>query len=454
MFSAFSIFKEDTFSKFKQAVQYYCEEQSYHKINLSDDELEQLSWYMGSDIVTPEARGQNIVDKLHFEIKRGLSRRYNFELILQGDEFAYNEFIKAQNSNTALLFSSFKSLSEEACLLNEDTKTAIRASCFLTISDRAKEILKENNIILSNDSEEFLSQLSVVLIQNGSLFPLTKTLTEEQLNIMQKMFWPNMHLRHLLYTEGGDNMTKTFTEGLLDESFNRQNFLAWKWRWLTNLFGFQGGPGAKYYNAETDLLVSVVIKELEKILDQSEHSYLDNYLLSRAEMAGLTKKELGLTTEEQQFLGHLAAYYHQISILTPNQGDSLYEGYITFKSEFKDAEGLPELYKDHRKDMFTTTPTYVPSIINNAYLIFKNKFNMETSEALKKSSLFMCQLLQKLYSLPHDKKISCMNLAKESNLLGTLDKWLSNHQAYEFELNENFELKEKEVSQLKLTNQF
>jgi hypothetical protein len=450
MFSSYSIFKEDEFVKFKQAIKQYCNEQKYSEMNLSDDEITQLSWYMDSYSVTPEARGQDILDKFHFEIKRGLARRYSFELILRGDVFAYDEFTKAQNKNTILEVSSFKQLSEEARLFDEAKKAAIRAGCFLTISDKAKEILKKNNIILSNDSEEFLSQLSVELIKNRLLFPLTQNLTDEQLNIIQKMFWPNMHLRHMLYTEGGDSMTKTFVDGILNGTFNEQDFLAWKWRWLTNLFGFQGGPGAKYYNAETHLLVSIIIKELDNTLGQPSHSYLDSYLLKRAEMAGFNKEELCLTTVEQKFLGHLAAYYHQISILTATEGNALYEGYIAFKKEFKDAEVLAKLYDDHRKDMLTITPTYVPAVINNAYLIFKNKFRMDTSEALKNSSLFMCQLLHKLYSLPHDKRISCMTLAKEPNLQRILENWISNHHAYEFELNENFELTEKEIPEFKL----
>jgi hypothetical protein len=42
--------------------------------------------------------------------------------------------------------------------------------------------------------------------------------------------------------------------------------MVWKWRWLTNLFGFQSGPGAKYFDADTYQLFNVVMSELEKKL--------------------------------------------------------------------------------------------------------------------------------------------------------------------------------------------
>ena len=231
-----------------------------------------------------------------------------------------------------------------------------------------------------------------------------------------------------------------------------KDFLAWKWRWLTNLFGFQIGAGAKYYDAEADLIASTVIKELEHVLEQAGYSYLDNYLLKRAEMAGLNHSSLSVS--EQQFLGHLAAYYHQISILTTAKGAPIYEAYMTFKRDVQDAELLAKRYEDHRKDMSTVTPTYVPAIINNAYLKFidqKNIFKMETPDALNHSSLFMCQILQQLYSLPRDQRTSCKNLATEPNLLGVLEKWNSNHHAYEFELDQkSYELKVNEVPQKQL----
>lgn len=425
--------------KFKQATEKYCETMGYHDMDLTEAELVHLSGYMGSTTVTPEARAENIIDKFHFEIKRGLARRYSFELLLRRDGTSYQEFIQAQNKSFPLSLDVFNRLSAEARSLNDDLKVSIKISCLLTINETIKQPLKENGYVLSNDSEEFLSQLMPVLSKNNSLLSLTKPLTAIQLNLLQKMFWPTMHFRHMLYTEGGDNMSKSFSDGVLTGEFDKQAFLAWKWRWLTNLFGFQGDKGAKYYDAQTHFLAETVIIELEKILDDPAYSYLDNYLLKRAKLAGFNDG-LNLSKAEQQLLGHLAAYFNQVNVLSADTGKMIYAGYLEFNKEFDSQGKLAALYEAQRKDRTAVTPTYVPAIINTAYLVFKNKFNMDEAEALKNASQFMCQLLLELYALPHNKRISCMNLAKETNLHEILEKWLSNHHSFVFKLNENFDL--------------
>lgn len=447
MFS-FSMFKEDEFVKFKQAIKKYAETMNYHDIDITDDELVQLSWHMGNSGITPEARGEDIVDKLHFEIKRSLARRYSFELLLRGDPAAYEEFVQAQNKSAILPFTVFKALSEEAKALDENIQADIKASCFLTISDKAKEALKSAGHVLSTDSEEFLSQLASLARENNSIFPLTKNLNREQLNLLPKVYWPNMHFRHMLYTEGGDNMSKTFSDGVVKGDFGKQDFLAWKWRWLTNIFGFQGGQGAKYYDAQTHFLTAAVIAELERVLADPTYSYLDHYLLKRAELAGLSDAPFNLSETEQQLLGHLAAYCNQVNVLTPDLGKMIYAGYAAFKEEFDDAGELAALYESQRKDKAAVTPTYVPAIINNAYLTFKNKFKMDEADSLKNASQFMCQLLSKLLAFPHDKRISCMNLAKETSMQAILEKWISNHHAFDFKLNDNVELMAEELPKL------
>lgn len=450
MFS-FSIFKENEFVTFKQAIKKYAETMNYHDMDLRDDEFAQLSWHMGNNSITPEARGEDIVDKLHFEIKRSLARRYSFELLLRGDHDAYEEFIQAQNKNAILPFTFFMTLSQEAKALDENIQAVTKASCFLTISDKAKEVLKTAGHVLSNDSEEFLTQLVPLLKENNSVFPLTKNLTLDQLDLLQKVYWPNMHFRHMLYTEGGDNMTKTFSDGVIKGNFNKQDFFAWKWRWLTNIFGFQGGPGAKYYDAQTHFLTAAVNAELEKVLADGSYSYLDHYLLKRAELAGLNDETFSLSQPEKKLLGHLAAYCHQINILTPDLGKMMYAGYTEFKKEFEDAGKLATLYQSQRNDEAAVTPTYVPAVINNAYLTFKNKFKMDEAESLKNATQFMCQALRELLAFPHDKRISCMNLAKETSMQAILEKWISNHHAFDFKLNENFELTAEESPTVKLS---
>ncbi len=446
---ASSIFKEDEFvvkfKKFKKLIKEYRNSMNYHDLDLTNNELKQLFGFMGDKHVTPEARGSDMTDQIHLEIKRGLARRYSFELLLRGEEpseEAYKEFIQAQ-SEPRLPFSAFVQLSQEARSLDEDTKTLIRASCFLYMNDPLKKTLNENGYALSTDTEEFLSQFAEAIYKDSKLSAscfATMALSENQCKLMTKMYWPNMHFRHMLYTEGGDSMTKTFSDGVVTGHFSKQDLLVWIWRWLTNLYGFQSGPAAKYYNAQIHSLASTIVIELKKIVSDPTYSYLDNYLIKRAELAGFSEKNLNLSQSEQQLLGHLAAYCNQLNVITQEVGYAIFAGYSEFKKEFDDAGKLAALYESQRKDTMAVTPTYAPAVINSAYLVFKNKYNLNQAESLKNASRFACQVLSGLYSLPHDKRISCMNLAKETNLQYVLEKWLANHHSFNFKLNDQLDL--------------
>ena len=439
MFPLFKI-KETEFSSFKRDIDDYCRLLNYHDFILVDAELLQLMWTMGNSYVTPEARGANLADKLHFEIKRGLARRYGFELLLRGDEGSYQEFVQAQRAECRLSVENFKKLSQEAISLNPDAQAIIRVSCLLTISDKEKKVLEEGGYAFSNDSEDFLSDIAVILQKNQGLFPITPVLTQNQLALLEKAFWPTMHLRHMIYTEGGMAMTSTFSAGVRTGKLNADDFKIWQWRWLTNLFGFQAGPAAKYYDSEVHQLVGIVITELENILISPDYSYLDNYLVKRAELAGFNH-DLGLSKNDQLLLGHVIAYFNQITIITPDLGRAVLLAYQYFKLECQDTGQLAELYNVHSHNPDTITPTYVPAIINTAYVIFKKIYAMADIEAIKNATQFMCQFLKALYALSSQQRISCMEIAKEPNLKLILESWLGNHQAIEFMLMEDLQMK-------------
>ncbi len=434
------------FGKFKLVVDQYCKTMNYHDLKLTNDEYMQLFGFMDDKQVTPEARGDELAAQLHFEIKRGLARRYSFELLLrdeQPSEDCYKEFTQAQALQNRLSFRDFSALSLEARALDSDVKALIRVSCFLYMNHSLKQTLKKHEYTLSTDSEEFLSQFASAISLNEELSAeceATKALTVSQRQLFPKMFWLNMHFRHMLYTEGGDSMTKTFSDAVAKGDFSKQDFLAWKWRWLTNLFGFQSGPAAKYYDSNLHFLAATIVVELEKILTDAHYSYLDHYLLKRAELAGFNED----VKTEQQLLGHIAAYCNQVNVITPGLGKAILAGYNAYKAEFNDSGELALAYTSQRKDMAAITPTYVPAVINSAYVVFKTKFNMTETDSLKHASQFTCQVLSGLYALPHDKRISCMNLAKEANLQVILAKWLENHRSFEFAMNDACELVAKE----------
>ncbi|OGT40966.1 MAG: hypothetical protein A3F13_01610 [Gammaproteobacteria bacterium RIFCSPHIGHO2_12_FULL_40_19] len=424
-----TFFQPSKLKEFSQALRQYISETMKTPIELTENEIVQLSWYMDSTVVTPEATEKDIQAKLHFEIKRGLARRYGFELLLRGDDDAYQEFIASQKKGFQLSHERFDSLSAEARAMSDDLKIAVKATCFLTLSENAKKVaVAPTDKTFSTDSEEFLSQLcGESLALNKMIFPVLSTLTESQLSLMTKAFWPNMHFRHMLFTEGGVQMTKTFSDGVLSHQFSRDDFKIWKWRWLTNLFGFQLGQGAKCFDAPMSVLSRIVFSELEKLFNApTENNFLKSYLLMRASIAEFNQ----MPQNDQLFLGHLAAYFHQINIMTPELGASLLAGYQQFNQANR-GNTVASAYVTHCFNPQAVTPTYVPAVLNNAFVCFEK--TMDEKSAVSLATKFMCQFLQSLYACPIDQRISCMDLAQAKVLQPVLTDWLSDHHAVQFE---------------------
>lgn len=418
----------------------YHEKDSQENLLLTPEAIEQLSWSWGNPKKSPQDWGY---DELN-EIKRSLPRLYAFELLLRaGDEIyfqqAYKEFIRGQSEGNSLSEKDFAALSEQARLLDEDIQAVIKVSCFLVISPKAKKameaVLKKTNGVMAEDSEDFLTQFAEVT-QSNEVFPLTKNLTPAQIALLQKVYWQTMHFRHMLYTEGSNNMTKTFSDGIKSGKFIRKDFQIWKWRWLTNSFGFSAGPGATYYDKNTHQLVMLVLNHLEKLFENVDYVYLDHYLLERASLAGLTHADLHLTIDEQQFLAHLAAYCNRINVITPELGHMIYEGYAAFKIESHDVEEVAKQYTLFRYNKEAVTPTYVPAIMNNAFIVFRGIL-FDEKQALKQASQFMCQVLKTLYALPLDKRISCFDISQEAVLKPILQEWHNDHHAFNFGVDES-----------------
>lgn len=417
-------------SPFKSAVTAYCQTQDY-QLALTEPEYSMLQGYIDSTTVTPEAREIEAVEKyLHFEIKRGLARRQAFECLLRGREQDYRAFIVGQPKECTLSRECFDELSREANTLPASLKDSIRISCFLSINNHLKAVLKKNEIVLSEDSEEFLTQLIPVIMKKPELFEFSARLTTEQFSQLEKMYWPTTHCRHMMYTEGGDSMSASLTDAVQKGLFTKADFSAWRWRWLTNLFGFQGGPGAKYYDANTHELTSLVMNALQELIDYPHQSFLDHYLNLRAEKAGFR-----LESEiEREFLGHLAAYFHQVHIITPDLGQLVMSGYQQYQANSNDQGELARLYRKFRQDKTNIVPTYVPAVLNNAYYIFLNKFEYSKEKSISVAVHFMCEVLSVLHQSNLNYRISLMNFAKVEQLYPVLQIWLEYPEQLSFEI--------------------
>lgn len=435
---ASSRLSDESSDKFRNAVTEYCDSVGYHDLVLTKNELDQLSWYMHNTVVTPSIPTTELNGKLHPEIKRGLARCYSFELLLRGGINAYYEFTQAQKLETRLDFEIFESLSKEARELPNDVKIAVRASCFLTIiTGKTDKELAAQGIVLSRDSEEFLTQLADELIKNKNLIPLTSDFTDSQLYLLLKLYWPKTHLRHMMHSEGAENMTRSLIDGFKNKRFTHDDFIAWKWRWLAILFGFKPG----YYDNEIHLLVSKVITQLLVMEIDPSHNFFRNFLLKRAELAGLSEPRLQLTPSQRMLLGHIAAYCNVINVVNAELGAAILSGYQQFKLELNDDKyWLENAYLSYCLDPNSASHTYVPAIMNNSITIFKNILKMSDFDSLRLATQFICLLFKSLYSFSHEKSISCMTLAAPERLKEVLSTWLADSRSLGFELDKNNEL--------------
>ena len=493
--SASALLKYNFFniSQFKKDIIDYCKSQQYD-LHFTDAEIEQLSWLLNNKYLSPEAHKNqtNNFDHIPYEIKRGIARRYSFELLLGGQKEDYLFFIKGQEDKLKLSFNQFQALSKEANALDEDSHAAIRASTIIVKSNQLQAVCKEkindviqnefskNNLstVLSDDGEEFISQFAIIVGFYPAITPLTRTLTKEQNQLLLKAFWPKLHMRWLYSSEGGVNMTSTLVKGIESKQFNlEKDFPIWIWRWRLNVAGFQGEPAGKFYDQASHDLIENMLSELRGVFANPSYQFLHNYLRRNAKNAGIINSEEKaneFSKKEIYFFGHLVAYlayFHRINIFSSANAQALIKGYKLFKQEFPEDSVLVDNYNISCLNENAVTPTYVPGAMDTAMGLFKYHANQkienhvadeksEFPDAIDISSLFksypenepevicnsvqfMCQLLSPVYKTGLSKRIVCMDIAKTENLKSTLQAWLTDHKSLRFEFSDNMDVFEK-----------
>lgn len=66
---------------FQRQLNQYMRIMGYQNLVLTEAEIDHLNKYQGNRLATPEATDAQIKDSLDIEVKRGLARRYGFELL-------------------------------------------------------------------------------------------------------------------------------------------------------------------------------------------------------------------------------------------------------------------------------------------------------------------------------------------------------------------------------------
>lgn len=463
----------DFLLKFKADILDYCQSQRY-QLQLTDAEIEHLSWNVGNNYVSPEA-GKNSNPEfphLPFEIKRSLARCYSFVLLLRGNETDYREFIQAQDQSIALSFDEFRALSGEAKRLEPDAQTVIRATSFLlgsnalrrncreNMTDAMREALVQNQLpeFVSEEGEEFISQFAILAAINPAISPITKAMSKAQNALLIKAYWPNLHMRWLYSTEGANNMTQSLANAVRDGQFNQdQDFAVWLWRWRLNVAGFQGGPAAKFYDSKSHHLIELMLAELRKLFVDHDYPFLEHYLQHTFQESRLPVHDL--SSEDINFVAHLItylAYFHRVDIFKAENADALLAAYCAAKKDGVNAAAVYALACGNQR---AVTPTYVPGVMDTALGLFKSyldalteekddaslpaKIDMtalfkahpqNTAQAIFMTVQFMTKLSEMLYSDALAQRVSCMALAKIENLKPVLEAWINERQFMRFTL--------------------
>ncbi|OGT06989.1 MAG: hypothetical protein A2103_01495 [Gammaproteobacteria bacterium GWF2_41_13] len=397
--------------------------------------VRQLFWTEGTNPSkqTPQAAGKESAS-LSFEVRRRITMLGLFELLLKGE---YAAFTKEQKKPLSL--AAFQQLSEEANLLNANELAAIRASCFFVISDSAREQLKKVTSQDVFDSEVFLTRVTEALLkcdkeQRGSLMPYSALLTESQFTLLSQCYLENCHLRHMMFTEGGKNMFK----GL--EQAEPSAIKLWKWRWLCNLFGFNGN--STYYDQDVHDIVAELFKKIKAT--KNPHQLLVEYLCWRADRAGfLQRSGSDIDENEKLFLGHLAAFGNKVTILDVESGQEILRGYLYFRDQLHGGLTPAADYVQYFIPNVQVTPTYIPALMNAVYDILSNVKDQEFQSLQQKMSplfdgkklsplslatIYCCQVLAAIYrpAVSYRERVSCQKSTSKAVLLELLKGWLEN----------------------------
>ncbi len=223
------------------------------------------------------------------------------------------------------------------------------ASCFITKSKAAEDLAKAEDMMLSTDSEQFITD---VVIQRASLFPICRLLSEEALTLLPFAFYRNAHARHILDMEGGYNMLNSIKTGVLIGHINSAELNLWFARWIINVSGLDGHvnmQGSVYLTQPIADCLIALKTELDQLLDNPDYPVIDNYLAFRQQQLRVNSP----------YLAYLAALMRQY---TPDIATEIQSWFDELSFETKEAK-----QKAFYQQLQTTkvTSTYKPIVFAN-----------------------------------------------------------------------------------------
>lgn len=286
-----------------QLIRDFCEV-NFPDITLSSEMLNQLLWLQGNPVNTSQSSAQTDPAStiVNIEIKRVLARLSCLKLLEIGDEVAYERFSSAQPESMKLSAEKFNALSSFIQRLSPASRQCLMATCFITKSKPAEDLAKEEGMVLSTDSEQFITD---VVTQRASLFPIAGLLDSDALALLPFAFYKNAHARHMLDMEGGYNMILSIKTGIETGEITHEHFDLWFARWIINVAGLDGhveSKGSIYLTQPVADCIIALKSELDQLWSNPNHPVVDNYLAFRA-------IQLNVRTPYMAYLGALMRQY-------------------------------------------------------------------------------------------------------------------------------------------------
>ncbi len=373
-------------------------QETFQSAVMSDAEIMQLVWCVRSAVQTPEKSVVKTQDGF-IEVRRCTSRLYCLDLLRQGAS-GYDKFIEPQLALTdkkALTREQYLDLSLNFVSLSPLAVDVLRVSIIISsvpLSPKSKE--NADSVMgkgkYSEDSVEFLADTFDNIEHAKEIYPLVKALfakypeAKDQATLtklLQAAFAHRQHYRHMLYTEGNDNMFQSVLEGVRSNRLDQEALNFWACHWRINITGFRGHQqpkGSVYLTSETFIAMRALETSLNSVFTSNcvtAKEILNLYLDKRAGFLELQRFQIA--DDQKRLLAHIASMlrlYHR------KEGEVLAAS-IGFIPKVI-MERLSRVYFDCQ-DKSEPTPIYAPALFENILDFCKKEYHGDKSNQFIRS---------------------------------------------------------------------
>ncbi|WP_281646966.1 hypothetical protein [Parendozoicomonas sp. Alg238-R29] len=387
-------------------------------LEISDDQVQQLSWVLENPISTPAMdivyRTNQKTGTIHREVPRALSRLYNLQLLRSGTEKDYRAFVAPQLSGEQLFLSyeSFQKISAEFKKLDEESLETLKAAAIIhavALSPRARE---RADVILKNipsDSSQFLTQTAE---HAASIYPLARQVISKYPGAEEKfkaIFLPDSNLHHMLYGEGSQAMFKNFRRLACISDCEEKRKL-WILHWIVHISGSQGHivpKGSIYLDQHTYTALGELFNVMATYSNNPDAPVeLKEYIAARTRSLGIET-----TDDNSNAIGLLAALSR---VYTPDQGKNLIQG---FKQLSQEDQARWIKYSDKQFSIQpVAAPTYIPALLANGFKMAGIARTVSTMLPLILNTLEEVDDLRELEMMTSDTPLSFRELASADSV--------------------------------------